>query len=76
MRSVVARRQTGIVNIERFKPTRVIINIFNCGTPGHEMDRYDVTRLTDFMSVCMIMLTYFMLENGSQRICQNMKLTR
>ena len=31
---------------------------------------------TDFQSVCMIMFTNFMLENGSQRICQNMKLTR
>ena len=40
-----------------------------------EINRFDVTKLTDFLSVCVIMLTNFMLENGSKRICQNMKRT-
>ena len=40
---------------------------------SHEINRYDVIKLKDFLSVCSAMLTISMLENVSQRICQNMK---
>ena len=30
------------------------------------INRYDVTKLTDFLSVCMILLTNFMLQNGQK----------
>ena len=33
----------------------------------HGINSYDVTKITNFLSVCMIMLTNFMLEYRSQR---------
>ena len=32
----------------------------------HEINRYDVTKLKDFLSICTILLTNFNFENGSK----------